>query len=121
MQQKFHKRGAHPIMYAILDKIHSSQDLKKLGKNELSLLCGEIRQFLVENVTKTGGHLASNLGVVELTIALHLVYNFPEDKIIWDVGHQSYVHKILTGRKDKFNTLRQFGGVSGFPKRAESA
>lgn len=108
-------------MYAILDKIHSSQDLKKLGKNELSLLCGEIRQFLVENVTKTGGHLASNLGVVELTIALHLVYNFPEDKIIWDVGHQSYVHKILTGRKDKFNTLRQFGGVSGFPKRAESA
>lgn len=107
-------------MYEILDKINSSKDLKKLSKNELVLLCGEIRDFLIDNVTKTGGHLASNLGVVELTVALHLIYDFPTDKLIWDVGHQSYVHKILTGRKDRFNTLRQFNGLSGFPKRCES-
>ena len=107
-------------MYEILDKINSPEDLKKLNKNELILLCSEIRSFLIEKVTKTGGHLASNLGVVELTVALHLVYNFPQDKLIWDVGHQSYVHKILTGRRECFDTLRQLNGISGFPKRAES-
>jgi len=107
-------------MYEILDKINSPEDLKRLGRNELALLCGEIRSFLIEKVTKTGGHLASNLGVVELTVALHLAYNFPTDKLIWDVGHQSYVHKILTGRRDSFDTLRQLNGISGFPKRAES-
>lgn len=107
-------------MYKILNKVNSSKDLKKLSKSELVLLCDEIRNFLIDNVTKTGGHLASNLGVVELTVALHLVCDFPKDKLVWDVGHQSYVHKILTGRKDKFETLRQFNGLSGFPKRCES-
>ncbi|MGN0711390.1 MAG: 1-deoxy-D-xylulose-5-phosphate synthase [Anaerovoracaceae bacterium] len=95
-------------------------DLKKMSNKELDLLSYEIRDFLIENVSKTGGHLASNLGVVELTIALHTVFDSPRDKIIWDVGHQSYVHKILTGRADKFSTLRQYGGISGFPKREES-
>lgn len=107
-------------MYEILDKVNSPEDLKKLNKRELILLCGEIRRFLIDNVTKTGGHLASNLGVVELTVALNLVYDFPRDKIVWDVGHQSYVHKILTGRRDKFGGLRKFGGMSGFPKTSES-
>ena len=107
-------------MYKLLNNINSPGDLKKLTKSELSLLCEEIRDFLVTSVTKTGGHLASNLGVVELTVALLLVFDFPNDKIVWDVGHQSYVYKILTGRRDKFNTLRQFEGISGFPKTAES-
>ena len=107
-------------MYKILNDINSPNDLKKLSKSELSLLCDEIRDFLVTSVTKTGGHLASNLGVVELTLALLLVFDFPKDKIVWDVGHQSYVYKIITGRRDKFNTLRQFEGISGFPKTAES-
>ena len=107
-------------MYEILDKVNSPADLKKLNNRELVLLCGEIRRFLIENITKTGGHLASNLGVVELTVALNLVYDFPKDKIIWDVGHQSYVHKILTGRRDGFSGLRKFGGMSGFPKTSES-
>ncbi len=80
----------------------------------------EIRRFIIENVSKTGGHLASNLGVVELTIAIHSVFDMPDDKIIWDVGHQTYVHKILTGRKDKFNTLRKLNGLAGFPKTSES-
>ena len=107
-------------MYEILDKLTSPDDLKNLSKSELYSLCDEIRAFLVEKVTKNGGHLASNLGVVELTVALHLIYDFPKDKIIWDVGHQSYVHKILSGRKDRFDTLRQLDGLSGFPKTAES-
>ncbi len=107
-------------MYKLLDKIQSPENLKTLTIPELNALCGEIREFLVDSVSKTGGHLASNLGVVELTVALHTVFDVPKDKIIFDVGHQSYVHKILTGRKDKFDTLRQFGGLSGFPKRAES-
>ncbi len=107
-------------MYNLLEKIDSPQALKQLKWNELEELCSEIRKFLVENVKKTGGHLASNLGVVELTVALHLIYDLPEDKLIWDVGHQSYVHKILTGRRDKFDTLRTFGGLSGFPKTSES-
>ncbi len=106
---------------AILEKINSPADLKHLTKNELDILCGEIRQFLIDSVSKTGGHLASNLGVVELTIGLHKVFHSPQDSIVWDVGHQCYVHKILTGRKKDFSTLRQFGGLSGFPKTNESA
>ena len=103
-----------------LERIHKANDIKKLNWDELEVLAMEIRQFLVENVSKTGGHLASNLGVVELTIALHLAYSLPRDKMIWDVGHQSYTHKILTGRMDGFTQLRQYGGMSGFPKRKES-
>ena len=104
----------------LLDKINNANDIKKIKPSEYDELAKEIRTFLVENVSKTGGHLASNLGVVELTMALHLVMNLPEDKIIWDVGHQSYVHKLLTGRKNDFPTLRTYGGMSGFPKRRES-
>ena len=104
----------------VLDKITNANDIKKLTQEELQQLPGEIRQFLIESLSKTGGHLASNLGVVELTIALHLAFDLPADRMIWDVGHQSYTHKILTGRKDKFATLRQFGGISGFPKTQES-
>ena len=104
----------------VLDKITNANDIKKLTQEELQQLPGEIRQFLIESLSKTGGHLASNLGVVELTIALHLAFDLPADQMIWDVGHQSYTHKILTGRKDKFATLRQFGGISGFPKTQES-
>ncbi len=104
----------------LLDKINSPKDLKKMSSGSLTSLCGEIRQFLVESVSKTGGHLASNLGVVELTVALHYCFNSPKDKIIWDVGHQAYVHKILTGRKNEFHKLRQLDGLSGFPKAKES-
>ncbi len=105
---------------AILDKIYSPNDLKKIPREELPKLAREIRQLIVDVVSKTGGHLASNLGVVELTLALHYVFDAPRDKIIWDVGHQSYTHKILTGRKERFHTLRQFGGISGFPRISES-
>ncbi len=104
----------------ILKGIDSPSDLKKLHRDELKKLANEIRYFLIRNVSKTGGHLASNLGVVELTIALHYVFDTPKDKIVWDVGHQAYVHKILTGRKDRFNTLRQYKGLCGFPKPSES-
>lgn len=104
----------------LLEQIHSPNDIKKLSNNELNLLCKELRSFLIDSVSKTGGHLASNLGVVELTVALHKVFDCPEDKIIWDVGHQSYVHKILTGRKDRFDTLRKENGLSGFPRSSES-
>ena len=90
---------------------------KKLNEQELAGLAEEIRTFLVEKISKTGGHLASNLGVVELTMAMHLSFQLPEDKMIWDVGHQSYTHKILTGRKEGFDDLRKYGGMSGFPKR----
>lgn len=96
------------------------KDIKKLNIDELNSLCGDIRSFLINSVSKTGGHLASNLGVVELTVAIYKVFDLPTDKLIFDVGHQSYVHKILSGRADAMNTLRQFGGISGFPKRAES-
>lgn len=108
------------MKYKILDRVNNVQDLKKLDMNELKELSGDIREFLVDNISKTGGHLASNLGVVELTIAMHYVFDSPTDKFLWDVGHQSYVHKILTGRKQYFNTLRQYGGLAGFPKRSES-
>ncbi len=107
-------------MTKVLDGIGSSQDVKKLDPEELGQLCQEIREVILSVVSKNGGHLASNLGVVELTTALHYVFDFPRDKVVWDVGHQSYVHKLLTGRKDRFHTLRQYGGISGFPKRDES-
>ncbi len=104
----------------VLKKIKGPNDIKKLEPEEVILLSNEIREFLINKLSKTGGHIASNLGVVELTIALHLICDLPKDKIIWDVGHQSYTHKILTGRADGFDNLRQFGGMSGFPKRSES-
>ena len=104
----------------VLEKIQKENDIKKLEAEELDLLAQEIREFLIEKISKTGGHLASNLGVVELTMALHLVFDLPEDKLIWDVGHQAYTHKLLTGRREGFDELRKFGGMSGFPKRGES-
>ena len=104
----------------ILEHIKGPEELKSLPPEELKKLSQEIREFLIEKISHTGGHLASNLGVVELTIALHLTFNLPEDKVIWDVGHQSYTHKILTGRMAEFDELRQYGGLSGFPKRKES-
>ena len=105
----------------MLEKIQQPNDIKKIPEEQLTEVAAEIREFLVETMSKLGGHLASNLGVVELTIALHRVFDLPKDKIIWDVGHQSYTHKILTGRKDAFESLRQEGGLSGFPKRSESS
>ena len=104
----------------ILEKINEPNDIKKIDKSQLPELAEEIRKFLIEKVSKKGGHLASNLGVVELTMALHLCLDLPNDKIVWDVGHQSYTHKVLTGRKDGFEELRSYGGMSGFPKRRES-
>ena len=104
----------------LLEKIEQSSDIKKLKEDEYPVLAHEIRQFLLEKISHTGGHLASNLGVVELTMALHLAFDLPKDKIIWDVGHQSYTHKLLSGRREGFDDLRQFGGMSGFPKRKES-
>ena len=104
----------------LLEKIEQSSDIKKLKEEDYPVLAKEIRQFLLEKISKTGGHLASNLGVVELTMALHLAFDLPKDKIVWDVGHQAYTHKLLSGRRDGFNDLRQFGGMSGFPKRKES-
>ncbi|MFP4649730.1 MAG: 1-deoxy-D-xylulose-5-phosphate synthase [Desulfobacterales bacterium] len=104
----------------LLEQINSPADLKKLPRSELPRLAGEIRKQIVDVVSTTGGHLASNLGVVELSIAVHYVFDIPEDKVIWDVGHQSYTHKLLTGRRERFSTLRQFGGISGFPKMSES-
>ena len=104
----------------ILDKIKKPNDIHKIPLAEFPQLAEEIRSFLIESVSRTGGHLASNLGVVELTLALHNVLDFPDDKLIWDVGHQAYTHKILTGRKGEFETLRKEGGLSGFPKRGES-
>lgn len=104
----------------MLEKIQKPNDIKKIPADQLPALAEEIREFIIESLSKTGGHLASNLGVVELTIAMHRVFDLPKDKLIWDVGHQSYTHKILTGRKDGFETLRREGGISGFPKRSES-
>ncbi len=104
----------------VLEKINQENDIKKIPKEELPVLAQEIRSFLIEKLSVTGGHLASNLGVIELTMALHLTFTLPEDKIVWDVGHQSYTHKILTGRREGFDSLRKLGGLSGFPKREES-
>ena len=106
--------------YTFLDQINSHADLKEFDRENVAVLADEIRDFLIDNVSQCGGHLASNLGVVELTLALHRVFDTPKDKIVWDVGHQSYVHKIITGRKDNFSSLRSPGGLSGFPKREES-
>ncbi|OZA53774.1 MAG: 1-deoxy-D-xylulose-5-phosphate synthase [Methylophilales bacterium 39-45-7] len=103
-----------------LNSIHSPADLKKLPREQLPALAEELRQFILDSVSKTGGHLSSNLGTVELSIALHYVFDTPADRVVWDVGHQSYPHKILTGRRERMNTLRQFDGLSGFPRRAES-
>ena len=104
----------------LLENIKEPNDIKQYDTEQWNPLAQEIRTFLLEHLSKTGGHLASNLGCVELTMALHLVLKLPEDKIIWDVGHQSYTHKILTGRQEGFDHLRQLGGMSGFPKRKES-
>ena len=104
----------------ILERINEPQDIKNLTYDEMQILAGEIREFLISTISQTGGHLASNLGVVELTIALYRVFDLPRDKVIWDVGHQAYTHKILSGRKEGFGELRQYGGMSGFPKRKES-
>ena len=105
---------------SIIERINSSNDVKKLNNRELTQYCEEIREFLIDNISRTGGHLASNLGTVELSVALHRVYDTSKDRLVFDVGHQSYVHKIITGRRDAFSTLRQYGGLSGFPKPHES-
>ena len=107
-------------MYSLLNTINTPDDLRHLERKQLQQLADELRQFLVESVSKTGGHLSSNLGTVELTVALHYIFNTPHDKLVWDVGHQTYAHKILTGRRDAMKTLRMPGGISGFPKRNES-
>jgi 1-deoxy-D-xylulose-5-phosphate synthase len=107
-------------MYSLLDTVNSTEELRALDRDQLPKLASELREFLVESVSKTGGHLSSNLGTVELTIALHYIYDTPEDKLVWDVGHQTYVHKILTGRREAMSRLRMTGGISGFPKREES-
>ncbi|MEM5276792.1 1-deoxy-D-xylulose-5-phosphate synthase [Cupriavidus taiwanensis] len=108
------------MTYALLNKIDAPADLRKLDRRELQTLADELRAYVLESVSQTGGHLSSNLGTVELTIALHYVFNTPDDRLVWDVGHQSYPHKILTGRRERMGTLRQWGGISGFPRRSES-
>src|SRR5881409_3966944 len=105
---------------SVLERIDHPRDLRLLRRDELLLLCQEIRDFTVESVQKTGGHISSSLGTVELTVALHRVFDSPRDILLWDTGHQAYVHKILTGRRQRFGQLRQAGGLSGYPSRAES-
>ena len=107
-------------MYSLLNTVNNPEDLRKLPRDQLPQLARELREFLIESVSRTGGHLSSNLGTVELTIALHYIYDTPEDRLVWDVGHQTYVHKILTGRREAMKTLRMAGGIAGFPKRDES-
>ncbi len=104
----------------ILQRVNHPSDLRALHKDELLELCREIREYTVESVQKTGGHISSSLGTVELSVALHRVFESPRDKIVWDTGHQAYVHKMLTGRRERFDSLRQFGGISGFLVRTES-
>ena len=104
----------------LLAKIDSPDDLRKLDKAELSMVCNELRQYIIDLVSVYGGHFGASLGVVELSVALHYVFNTPDDQLVWDVGHQAYGHKILTGRRDSFHTNRLYGGISGFPKRKES-
>jgi len=108
------------LQQSILNRISSHVDLRRLNQSEIHSLKSELRQKLIQVVSQNGGHLASNLGVVELTMALHLVFETPTDQIVWDVGHQAYVHKLLTGRKDLERSLRKQGGISGFPRRDES-
>ena len=107
-------------MASLLETINDPADLRKLPRAQLPALADELRAYVLDSVSKTGGHLSSNLGTVELTIALHYVFNTPHDRLVWDVGHQTYPHKILTGRRDRMGSLRQLGGLSGFPQRAES-
>ena len=107
-------------MYKLLNRINTPQELRDLDKKDLIHLANELREFIIASVSKTGGHLASNLGTVELTIALHYIFDTPIDKLVWDVGHQTYAHKILTGRRDRMETLRKFRGLAGFPSREES-
>src|SRR5438132_6303482 len=104
----------------VLPRVNEPRDLRDLSKDELLQLCREIREFTVEAVQRTGGHISSSLGTVELTVALHRVFDSPNDKLVWDTGHQAYVHKILTGRRGRFDTLRQFGGMSGFLALSQS-
>src|SRR5690606_20708346 len=113
-------RAAEGISMDLLQTINDPADIRQLSRPQLKQLADELRTFVLESVAQTGGHLSSNLGTVELTIALHCVYNTPEDRIVWDVGHQTYPHKILTGRRDQMHSLRQLDGISGFPRRAES-
>ena len=107
-------------MSSLLSSIESPADVRRLSRAQLLPLADELRTYLLQSVARTGGHLSSNLGTVELTLALHYVFNTPEDRLVWDVGHQTYPHKILTGRRDRMSTLRQLGGISGFPRRSES-
>ncbi len=107
-------------MTSLLDTINDPADLRRLPRDRLQGVADELRACVLDNVSRTGGHLSSNLGTVELTVALHYVFNTPEDRLVWDVGHQTYPHKILTGRRERMPTLRQLGGLSGFPQRAES-
>src|SRR6188768_766356 len=107
-------------MATLLENINDPADLRRVPRAQLNLLAEELRTYVLESVARTGGHLSSNLGTVELTIALHYVFNTPYDRIVWDVGHQTYSHKILTGRRDQMHTLRQLDGISGFPRRVES-
>jgi 1-deoxy-D-xylulose-5-phosphate synthase len=112
--------GEEAMDFSLLSKVDSPDDIKKLDRQQLGQLADELRSFMIHTISKTGGHLASSLGTVELTVALHYVFNAPEDQLVWDVGHQAYGHKILTGRRDQFHTLRQYEGISGFPRREES-
>ncbi len=112
--------GEEVMDFSLLSKVDSPADIKKLNREQLGQLADELRSFMIHTISKTGGHLASSLGTVELTVALHYVFNAPEDQLVWDVGHQAYGHKILTGRRDQFHTLRQYEGISGFPRREES-
>ena len=108
------------MSYPTLERISTPADLRALERRQLGTLANELRAFLIESVSRTGGHLSSNLGTVELTIALHRVFNTPHDRIVWDVGHHTYGHKILTGRREAMSSLRHWGGISGFPRRGES-
>jgi 1-deoxy-D-xylulose-5-phosphate synthase len=115
------ERGYDPKRYELLKTIGDPAELRKLERKQLQQLADELREFVLQSVSQTGGHLSSNLGTVELTIALHYVFNTPYDRLVWDVGHQTYAHKILTGRRDGMSRLRMLGGISGFPRRSESA
>src|SRR4051795_7384423 len=114
------KRSYDPKRYELLKTVDDPADLRKLERKQLQQLADELREFVLQSVSQTGGHLSSNLGTVELTIALHYVFHTPEDRLIWDVGHQTYGHKILTGRRAQMKSLRQKGGIAGFPRREES-
>jgi 1-deoxy-D-xylulose-5-phosphate synthase len=110
----------NPILYPLLSQIQSPSDLRQLSKLDLTVLAAELREFLIQTLNKCGGHFAGNLGTVELAIALHTVFNTPDDRLIWDVGHQAYAHKILTGRAEALDTIRQEKGLAPFPSRSES-